>query len=170
MIDDDELRAIYANAPLPKTAFVVISFEASWFDQTFYLQNVSTDDIDVVLESGETITAQYAPMTYTEAGNNDDMSYSRSVLVQQCNDLIAAQMDNRDRDDDNYVTVKFRTYVMYRDGTIGDIKLPVVSTQVISMSRNYQGAKIDTSTKPITKTSTGEKQTTTRIPMLKGNQ
>lgn len=170
MVNDEELREIYANAPLPKTAFIVVSLDATWFTQKFYLQNVSTDDIEVVLETGETVVAEYAPMNYTEAGNNDDMSYTRTVLIQQVNDIIAAQMDNRQYGDNSNVNVEFRTYIMMRDGTISSIKDRVVRTQVVSLQRNAQGAKIDTSTKPITKTTTGEKQTTTRFPMLKGHQ
>jgi|AJXC01.1.fsa_nt_gi hypothetical protein len=39
----DELKEIYANAPVSKIDFEVIAIKAPWFSQDYYLQNIDTD-------------------------------------------------------------------------------------------------------------------------------
>ena len=93
MITDNELKEIFSNAPVEKDMFEVVELTASWFSQSYYVQNTFTDGIDVPLEDGVTIVnAEYAPMQIGQAGNNTDMVYSRSVTLQYVNDIIAAEI------------------------------------------------------------------------------
>lgn len=169
MITDDELREIYANAPVEKDTFEVIGLSAPWFTQSYYLQNVFVDGIDVPLEDGVTIvTAEYAPMRIGQASSNADMSYSREFTIQQVNDIIASEIAGRDPLLRQKVSVSSRGYVMYRDGTVSAQKTPTISTEVVKTSRNNIGTAISTATKPVNNTTTGEVATVTRVPMLKG--
>lgn len=169
MITDDELREIYANAPVEKDEFEVISLSAPWFTQTYYLQNTFVDGVDVTLDDGVTVvTAEYAPMAIGQASSNADMSYTREFTIQQVNDIIATEISGRDPALRQKVTVSSRGYVMYRDGTVSAQKTPTISTEVTKTTRNNIGTTIGTATKPVNNTTTGEVATVTRVPMLKG--
>lgn len=169
MITDADLREIYANAPVVKDTFEVISVSAPWFTRTYYLQNTFTDGVDITLEDDVTVvTAEYAPMTIGLASSNADMSYTREFTIQQVNDVIAAEIAGRDPTLRQKVRVESRGYLMYRDGTISLLKTPVVGTEVTKTSRDSIGTTISTATKPVNNTSTGEVATVTRVPMLKG--
>lgn len=169
MITDTDLREIYANAPVVKDIFEVISVSAPWFTRTYYLQNTFTDGVDITLEDNVTVvTAEYAPMTIGLASSNADMSYTREFTIQQVNDVIAAEIAGRDPALRQKVRVESRGYLMYRDGTISLLKTPVVGTEVTKTSRDSIGTTISTATKPVNNTSTGEVATVTRVPMLKG--
>ena len=166
-MDDTELEEIFANAPVAKSTFEVITVKASWFD-SYHLQNVFTEGIDVVLETGETVTAEYAPMEIGQANSNADMVYERTIVIQQVNDIIASEISNRDPESDELPYIESRGYIAYRDGSVSQIKTPVISTEISRTSRNSKGVNISSSTTPVNEQATGERATTTRAPMLKG--
>lgn len=169
MISDDDLKEIFSNAPIEKDVFEVVELTASWFSQSYYVQNTFTDGVYVTLEDGVTeVFAEYAPMQIGQSGNNTDMVYSRSVTLQHVNDYIAAEIVNRDPEVEEKPKLKFRGYVMYRDGTISSLKTPVITTELIQTNRDGVGTTMDTSVKPVNNTATGEVATITRVPMLRG--
>lgn len=170
-ITDSDLREIFANAPVEKQEFEVVSLSAPWFSETYYIQNAFTEGVEVLLEDGQTVVfAEYAPMRLEQANNNADMNYIREITIEQLNDIIAYEISNRDPLLKQKVTVSSRGYVMYRDGSISSLKTPVVKTEIIKTTRNSIGTTISTASKPVNNTSTGEVATTTRVPMLKGFQ
>lgn len=167
MISDNELREIYANAPVVKDTFEVITLRSSWFE--FHLQNTfAGETITVDFEDGRTVEAVYAPMRVEQASNNADMNYTRRVVIQAINDMIAEQITNRPTGSNEKPVIEGRVYVMYRDGTISQMKGPVIKTEVLRVTRDSQGANIDTATKPVNNIATGEIATISRIPMLRG--
>ena len=167
-ITDSELREIYANAPVVKDTFEVISITASWFSKDYYLQHNFTEGIEVELETTEVVLAEYAPMEIGRASSNADMVYERNIVVQQVNDVIADEIALRDPESDELPIIESRGYVMYRDGTVSQLKTPVTRTEVSKTTRNEIGVSIASSTKPVNAQATGETVTTTRVPMLRG--
>lgn len=168
MITDDELREIYSNAPIAKETFEVISISAPWFSQTYHLQNTFTDAVEVELEDGSFVFAEYAPMSIGQANSNADLNYTREVTIEQVNDVIASEISKRDPALRQKITIESRGYVSYRDGTISKLKTPVVRTEVVGTTRNEIGTTITTSAKPVNRSTTGIVATTSRVPMLKG--
>lgn len=167
MISDSELREIYANAPVIKETFEVVTFRSSWFE--FHLQYAfAGETIEVEFEDGSLVDAIYAPMRVEHASSNADMNYSRRIVIQQINDLIAEQVALRPDGSEEKPVIEGRTFVMYRDGTISRMKGPVIKTEVLRVTRDGEGANIDTSVKPVNNVATGEIATISRIPMLRG--
>lgn len=168
----DEMKAIYASAPVSSTRFEVVSIEAPWFSQIYYLQNVSVEDIQVTLETSEVVTARYAPLGLGEASSNADLNYERNIVIQMVNDLLAAEQDNFNPEihnpDDQIV--KSRGYIYYRNGTISSIQTSVVKTRVRDITRDSKtgASNIRISTKPGNQNATGEVATISRVPMLRG--
>lgn len=167
-ITDNELREIYANAPVVKDTFEVITIKASWFSQEYHLQHVFPDGVEVELETDEIVVAEYAPMEIGQANSNADMVFERTIIVQQVNDIIASETALRDPETDELPVLESRGYVMYRDGTVSQLKTAVISTEISKTSRNEVGTSITSSTTPVNAQATGEMTTTTRVPMLKG--
>lgn len=165
MIDDNELREIYANAPVIKNTFEVVTFKSSWFE--YHLQNTFAENVDVEFEQGIVVTAQYAPMRLSQSNSNVDMNYERSIVIEMVNDEIASQISQRDPASNELPTVESRFFIAYRDGTISSLKSPVVKTQVKSVRRNSQGAEITTTSKPVNQNKTGEVCTLKRAPGLR---
>lgn len=168
MITDSELREIYSNAPVVKDTFEVITLKAPWFSREYHIQHQFTYDVDVKLETGEWVTAQYAPARFNQSSSNADMEYSRTIIIEQINDIIAAEIVNRTDRNSGKILVQSRIYVMYRDGTISNLKSDVITTEVQKVTRNELGAAITTSTKPINNVATGEVANVARVPMLRG--
>lgn len=166
----DEIKKIYASAPTDRTTLEVISFSASWFSKTYYLQRQFTEDIQVTLENDEVVDVLYAPMNIEQASSNADLNYERNVTLQMVNDLIASEHDNYDPDihDGEMPIFQSRGYIAYRDGTISDIQFGPISLPVRKMKTNNQGVVISVTTKPGNDYSTGEMATVTRVPMLRG--
>lgn len=167
-ITDEELEFIFANAPVEKSRFEVIELGCDWFSQTYYLQYQYSEDIELLLENNEPIVAQYAPMKVTEATSNEDMTYDRSITVNEVNDIIANELARY-----NPVThkgvfpyMKSRLYVAYRDGTFSLVKFGPVKTIITDVQRTTEGALISTSLTPVNRKTTGEVATVTRVPML----
>ena len=86
---DEEIREIYASAPVSKEVIEVFELSASWFTKTYYLQRQITDEIEVPLETGEVVIATYAPMSADQSSSNADLNYERNIVIQQVNDIIA---------------------------------------------------------------------------------
>lgn len=168
MYTDEELMDIYINAPVEKSPLEVISLYASWFSKKYYLQNVITDDIEVVLETGETVVAEYSPMKISSTGNNSDMEYNKTVTFAAVNDIIAEELSRRDYNTTERPVLESRMYIMYRDGSVSSLRSPVHTTKVNGVSRNTDGSVFNTSRKPVTLQQTGELVTTERVPMIKG--
>ena len=166
-ISDSELREIYANAPVVKDTFEVITLTASWFSKDYHLQHAFTEGIEVTLETSEVVVAEYAPMEIGQASSNADMVYERNIVIQQVNDIIASEIALRDPESSELPIIESRGYVMYRDGTVSQLKTPVTRTEVSKTTRNEAGVSIASSTKPVNAQATGETVTTTRVPMTK---
>jgi len=168
----DELKKIYASAPVSSTPFEVVSIQAPWFSQVYYLQNVSVSDIQVTLETGAVVTARYAPMGLGEASSNADLNYERSIVIQMVNDLLAAEQDrfNPEMHNADDHLVKSRGYIMYRNGTISSLQTSVVTTRVRDITRDAKNgaASVRISSKPSNESATGEVATISRVPMLRG--
>lgn len=167
-ITDDDLREIFTNAPVVKDTFEVITISASWFSQDYHLQNVFTDGIDVELSSGNTVTADYAPMSLGQSNSNADLIYERSIVIQGVNDIIASEIASRSPTTSELPKVSSNMFIMYRDGTVSESRAVINTTEISSISRDEIGTTIVSSTKPVNAQATGELATTTRVPMLKG--
>jgi hypothetical protein len=169
-LNSEELKEIYASAPVSSTQFEVVALAAPWFSKTYYLQSVFTEEIEVTLETGAVVEVLYAPMSLGESSSNADLNYERTIVIQMVNDIIAQEQarfdpDIHDRRDQN---VQSRGYIYYRDGTISSLQTSVIKTTVRDIMRNANGANIRTSSKPSNESSTGEVATVTRVPMLRG--
>lgn len=166
----EEIKKIYASAPVDQTELEVISFNASWFSKTYYLQRQFTEDIQVTLETSSVVDVLYAPMNIDQASSNADLNYERNITIQMVNDLIASENDNYDPliNGSEMPVFQSRGYIAYRDGTISDIKYGPITLPVRRIKTNNQGAVINVTTKPGNESSTGETATVTRVPMLKG--
>lgn len=168
----DELKAVYASAPVSSTPFEVITLSAPWFSQKYYLQNVDTDPIDVVLETSETVTVSYVPMGIGQTSSNGDLNYERTITIQYVNDLIAAEQSNFDPDvhDPEDAVIESRGYIYYRNGDISSIQTSVTTLRVMDVARDSENGatSITTSSKPANETATGEVATINRVPMLRG--
>lgn len=168
----DELKEIYANAPVSSTDFEVVALKAPWFSQSYYLQNVTTEDLEVTLETGVTVTAKYAPMSIGQSSSNSDLNNERTVVLQDVNDLIASEQVrfNPDIHDPNDAKIESRGYIFYRDGTVSSLQTSVTSVTVREVTRDSENANssIRASSKPTNDSATGERCTVTRVPMLRG--
>ncbi len=166
----DEVKAIYANAPVEQSTLEVISFSASWFTQKYYLQSQFTKDIQVVIEDDSTVDVLYAPMSVDQSSSNADLNHERNLVIQMVNDLIAFENDNYDPEIHGNETPIFqsRGYICYRDGTISDLQYGPISLPVRKIKSASQGAIMSISTKPSNESATGQLATTTKIPMLRG--
>jgi len=167
---DEEIREITASAPVNKETIEVIELSASWFTQKYYLQRQVTDDIEVILETGETVTVNYAPMSLDRSSSNADLNYERNIVIQQVNDIIASEQSRYDADihRDELPLFTSRGYVLYRNGTVSQIKQAPIRLPIRKMRRDGQGALFNVTTKPANQSATGEVCTVTRVPMVKG--
>lgn len=168
----EEVRKIYASAPVNATTFEVISLNAPWFSQVYYLQNTFTEDVQVTLETSEIVDVMYAPMGIGEASSNADLNYERNIVIQMVNDILASEQSNYDpeiHNPDDQV-IQSRRYIYYRTGVISAIQGEVIQTTVREITRDSEtgSANIKISSKPINETATGEVCTITRVPMLRG--
>lgn len=166
------MKAIYANAPVASTQFEVISIHAPWFSQTYYLQNMFTEEIQVTLETDEIVTVIYAPMGLGQASSNADLNYERNIIIQMVNDIIASEQDKFDPEIhdplDQYI--QSRGYIYYRTGEISSIQTSVITSYIRDITTDSEtgSANIRLSSKPSNESATGEVATITRVPMLKG--
>lgn len=167
---DEEIREIYASAPVSKETIEVIELSASWFTKTYYLQRQVTDDIEVTLETGETVVANYAPMSLDQSSSNADLNYERNIIIQQVNDIIASEQSRYDPDvhGDELPMFTSRGYILYRNGDISQIKQPPIRLPIRKMRRDDRGTLFNVTTKPANQSATGEVCTVTRVPMVKG--
>lgn len=168
----DELKAIYANAPVESTDFEVVTLKAPWFSQDYHLQNIDTEDIEVTLEDNSVVTAKYAPMSIGQSSSNADLNNERTVVLQDVNDIIASEQSNYDPDIHNPEDAKIesRGYIYYRNGTVSSLQTSVTSVTVREVTRDSRNANssIRASSKPANDSATGERATVTRVPMLRG--
>ncbi len=166
-VTDSDLREIFANAPRTKTYLEIITLKADWFSQDYHLQNKVCEDLEIEID-GETVDVLYAPMSLGQSSSNQDLNFERNVTIQMVNDIIGAELANFDPSTHSQPTLESRGYVYYRDGTISDLKTPVVSLPIDSIDRDEQGTSFTASTTPTDDLPTGEVATLVRVPMLRG--
>jgi hypothetical protein len=166
----DDIKKIYANAPVAEETLEVISFNASWFSQKYYLQHQLGEDIDVTLETAAVVSASYVPMNISQASDNADLSHERNVTIEMVNDIIASENDNYDPEvhGDEMPEFQSRGYIIYRDGTVSGIKYGPVTLPIRSMVSTNQGSAFTVTAKPTNEYPTGEIATISRVPMLRG--
>lgn len=166
----DEIKEIYASAPVDRTEMEMVSFSAPWFSKVYHLQRQFTEDIELTLETGEVVDVAYAPMSIDQASSNADLNYERNISIQMVNDIIASENDNYDPDLHYGMNPQFqsRGFIAYRDGTFSGVKYGPVTLPIKQIKTNNQGAVINVTTKPSNEYATGEIATVTRVPMLKG--
>lgn len=171
-MNSEELRKLYASAPVVTTEFEVASIHAPWFSRVYYLQNVFTETIRVRLETGAYVDAEYAPMSLGRSSSNADLNYERNIIISQVNDILAAEQVNFNPDvhDPDTQYVQSRMYIRYEEGTISNMQGTVVTTYVRDITRDSKtySSTVRISSKPANETATGEVATVSRVPMLKG--
>lgn len=168
MIDDDDLAEIYSSAPVEKDSFEVVKLNAPWFSKIYYLQYSFVEGITITLENDENVFAEYCPMSISGSNNNGDMTYVRKLNIQYVNDLIASELQNRDYNNEEKISVEMRGYVSYRDGTVSQVKTVVTNLKADNIIRSSVGASITVSSKPVNNLSTGERVSLDKNPMLRG--
>lgn len=170
MMTDEEVKKIYASAPVERENIEIISISASWFSKTYYLQRQVTDDLQIKLETGETVIANYVPMSIDQASNNDDLTYERNIVFEMVNDIIASENDSYDPEIHGKELPMFtsRGYILYRNGDVSNIKGAPIKLPLRRMRRDTVGTIANVSTKPGNEAATGEIATVTRVPFLRG--
>lgn len=170
MYSDEDLKKIFASAPVDESYIEIVALKADWFTQSYYLQNqIATEEgVDVVLETGETVNAMYAPMSLGQSSSNDDLNDERTISIQRVNDIIASEAERFDPDTDDLPVLESRIYIIYRDGTTSSLKSPVVSLPVTQIAMDTKGATLTASTKPVNDVATGFIYSNKRFPMQKG--
>lgn len=171
-MNSDEIKEIFANAPVSSSEFEVICLKAPWFSKDYYLQNIDTDPLDVVLETGQTVTVIYAPMAIGQSSSNADLNNERSIVLQEVNDIIAEEQSNFNPaiHDPKDAKIEHRGYIRYRNGDVSSLQTSVISVTIRELTRDAQNGNtsITTSSKPANESSTGERATVKRVPMLRG--
>lgn len=168
----DEMKEVFANAPVGKTDFEAITISAPWFSQEYHLQNVVTEPIDVVDENDQTITLEYAPMSIGKSSNNADLNNERTIVIQEVNDIIASEQDKFDPDihDPRDAKVTVRGYIYYRNGDVSSLQTSPVTVTVRDFTSETENSatSIRAASKPANQSATGERATIQRVPMLRG--
>lgn len=171
-MNSEELKKLYASAPVVTTEFEVASIHAPWFSRVYYLQNVFTETVRVRLETGAFVDADYAPMSLGKASSNADLNYERNIVISQVNDILAAEQArfNPAIHDLDAQYIQSRMYIRYADGTISNMQGTVVTTYVRDITRDSKtySSTVRISSKPVNESATGEVATVSRVPMLKG--
>jgi hypothetical protein len=165
---DADLQQIFTSAPKDKIMLEVVSIKATWFTQDYHLQAQIPDGIDVVLDTGETVTAFYAPMQLTQASSNADLSNTRDIVIQQVNDIIASEIDGYDPATDDKPYIEARMYVVYEDDTVSAQKQNTITMPLNDVGFDESGAIISASSTPVDESSTGEIATVARNPLFRG--
>ena len=168
MITDDELKTIFASAPVSKTMVEVISLTASWFSQEYHLQNQIGDVITVTFENGQVVDAYPAPMNITDASSNEDLTYQKTLSIENVNDLIATELERFDPSIHEPPMMTSRMFIYYRDGTITGIKGSPIRLKVGKMDLNELGVQLSATAKETNTSATGERMTNARFPMQRG--
>ena len=168
--DVAELRQLLASAVRGKGQVEVIELSHSAFTKSYYLAHQLKDDFQVTLETGETVTVQYAPMTVEKESSGSLLLGDRSITIQQINDLVAREEERIPVSSTEKPVVKVRTFVMRKDGTCsgvasGPYKLFVSS---IDYNESNNSCKLTCSTVPTNIAECGEVATIERVPMLAG--
>lgn len=168
--DVDELQQLLASAVRGKGQIEVIELSHSAFTRKHYLAHQIKKDFHVTLETGETVTVQYAPMDVEKESSGSILLGDRSITIQQINDLVAREEDRIPDDSEEKPIVKVRTFVMRKDGTCsgvasGPYKLFVSS---IDYNESNNSCKLTCSTVPTNIAECGEVATIERVPMLAG--
>ena len=170
IINDEELKEIYVNAPIEKSTFEVLTLKATWFSQDYYLQNAFNENIEITLETSEVVTALYAPFESGEGENNEELNYEKNVILQNINDLIAKETENFNPDlpeDERLPKLESRVFKVYRDGTYEIANVAPIRVDTKNMTRDEFGVTINATTKPVNSQATGETATVNRVPMLR---
>ena len=81
--DVAELRQLLASAVRGKGQIEVIELSHSAFTRSYYLAHQIKDDFQVTLETGESVTVQYAPMTVEKESSGSLLLGDRSITIQQ---------------------------------------------------------------------------------------
>lgn len=168
----DEMKEIFANAPVSKTDFEAVTISAPWFSQDYHLQNIDTDPVDVVFENSQTVTLNYAPMSIGQSSSNADLNNERTIVLQEVNDIIASEQDNFDPDvhDPQDAKITVRGYIYYRNGEVSSLQTSPVSVTIRDFTSDSENGatSIRAATKPSNESATGERATIQRVPMLRG--
>tara|TARA_R110002020_G_scaffold67718_4_gene177635 strand:- start:6214 stop:6729 length:516 start_codon:yes stop_codon:yes gene_type:complete len=165
---DIELKNIFTTAPKDKEILEVVSIKAAWFSQDYHLQGQVPDGIEVTLDTAEAVTAFYAPLELSQASSNADLSQTRSIVLQQINDIIASEVDNYNPLTDSKPYIESRAFVIYEDETISAQKQTTITMDLNEIGFDEQGAQIGASSKLVDESATGELATVERNPLFRG--
>lgn len=168
--DIAELRKLIASGVRGKGQVEVVEFSHSSFDAPMFFTGQMKDEFQVTLETGETVTTRYAPMTVQKESSGALLLGDRGITIQGVNDLVAAQEELIPLDSTEKPVVKIRSFVARNDGSIsgvaaGPFKLYAT---VVDYNESNQSCKVTASTVPTNISETGEISTISRVPMLAG--
>lgn len=130
-----------------------------------YLLVRGSTDLTATLETGETVTFEATPMEAKNAANNNDMDQRASFALPDMGNILDAEMDRIDFDDEVLPKFTFRRYVST------DLSAPcqgpvVYELQSINQEKGLFTA--DVGVPMLNQRGTGLLMTPSQIPILRG--
>ncbi|MGI4260854.1 DUF1833 family protein [Klebsiella pneumoniae] len=162
-----EFRDMLINRPRGIALLEVLELSHPSFSQTYYLLRnyVRNGLLDIKLETGQVVTAQYVPSKIQWASSKTNMDQVHNVTIQDLNDIVQAEEGRVALDDDTPISCKIRSY------RSDDLTAPAdgpVELEVSGIDYDKRGCTFTASPPNANETGTGERYTVERFPMLRG--
>lgn len=162
-----EFRDLLINRPRGVALLEVLEISHPAFSQTYYLLRnyVRNGLLNITLETGTQVTAQYVPSRIQWASSKTNMDQVHNVTIQDLNDIVQAEERRVPLNDETPINCRIRTY------RSDDLTKPAdgpVDLQVQSIDYDKRGCTFTASPPNANETGTGERMTVERFPMLRG--
>lgn len=162
-----EFRDLLINRPRGVALLEVLEISHPAFSQTYYLLRnyVRNGLLNITLETGVQVTAQYVPSRIQWASSKTNMDQVHNVTIQDLNDIVQAEERRVPLNDETPISCRIRTY------RSDDLTKPAdgpVDLQVQSIDYDKRGCTFTASPPNANETGTGERMTVERFPMLRG--
>lgn len=137
------------------------------FTKVYRIVRNSVNGIEVTLESNETVTFDYYPLSIENSGVRDDLDQSIRINLGDLGEVLPKELDEVSSNDGFGI----RPTVVYRTYRSDDLTKPLfgpVLLEIVNFAFNREGSTFEAKAPSLNINKTGEFYKIERFPMLRG--
>ena len=165
---NDDLKRLLASRIAGNSELETIEIYHPSFTKNYYLVRNISEGFTGILETGESVFFQYCPMRWERGSAENNLDYDLKITFQDLNEIIAPEIDRIPIDNDISPVAIVRSFIYYRDMTIGPVADGPYRLEIRNITFDSQGSAFSASAKPLNNNGTGEIYTFNRFGLLRG--
>ncbi len=168
MSNSAEYIEFFLNSQADIVSLETLEISHPDFSQVYRFVRNNTSGLTAKIETGATVSYQYVPVAIRQGEMIDNLDFSLEVEVGDTGEILPSELDRLETGLNGFTTKPLLVYRTYRSDDLDNVLFGPLKLEIVSLTANKIGCKIEAVAPRLNLNKTGEFYTIGRFPMLRG--